>query len=426
MISSIINDEGAPIEVAPGLGDLRRSSVPWVLNLRRSVRMVDRQVSFAMLFAEQPLVAGVAGWFMRQQRRVPLKTYRRTGDDSRERLRPADSKVAAAIESPWERGSALDLTANLLGPFLVHGSSLTEIDSGARETLRFVPADWRFARPIMPWRDTIAGWDLDCDSSETERTRGADVVLHVKDWSPLGPMGLSPLQQLGVTLAIEDAAQRHQREGLRNGVRTATAVTMEESFLGLKPEEREELMSGLRADIEADMAGPPNSGRPWLVPPGLSIEKVGQTAQEAELIEQRVVGRTEALAVYGLPPAAAAVIERGSELPEQRQMAYVDGLGPPLILVEACINAQLVRGLLNDTETFVEYDFSGILRGDRLKEVEALRYAIGSALTTPNEGRSVLNLPQSDQPGMDSFYLPRNNLWPTDVPYEATGMTSDE
>jgi signal peptide peptidase SppA len=34
----------------------------------------------------------------------------------------------------------------------------------------------------------------------------------------------------------------------------------------------------------------------------------------------------------------------------------------------------------------------------------------------------VLNMPQSDQDGMDDFYLPRNNLWPLSVPYPAKGM----
>jgi hypothetical protein len=84
-----------------------------------------------------------------------------------------------------------------------------------------------------------------------------------------------------------------------------------------------------------------------------------------------------------------------------------------------------VRGVLREPDMYVEFDFAGILRGDRLKEIEALREAIASALLTPNEGRGVLNQPKSDQDGMDDFYLPRNNLWPLKVPYPATGMGSN-
>jgi hypothetical protein len=151
---------------------------------------------------------------------------------------------------------------------------------------------------------------------------------------------------------------------------------------------------------------------------------VGHTAVEVELIKQRQVGREEMTAIYGLQPGPLGWHsgENRGDLAEQRQMAYTDGLAPPLLLIEAALNAQLVRGLLREPDLYVEFDFAGILRGDRLKEIEALREAIATALLTPNEGRRVINMPQSDQPGMDDHYLPRNNLWPLSVPYPAKGM----
>jgi hypothetical protein len=393
-IGTIINEEGAPVEVAPERGNLRHSSVPgYISSIRRGLSLVDRHLSFAQLYASQPLVGVVAGWFMRQHRRVPLKVYRREPDEGHQELRPGEHPLATAIHSPWERGSQIDFVASLLGSFLVHGNGINEIDSGARETLRFIQADWRFAAPIMPWRDTIAGWDLDVDNPELKRMRGADAVLHVRDWSPLGPFGVSPLQQLGVTISIEDAAQRHQRAMLANGVRTAAAVqATDDKFFGLQPEERKELMDGLREDVEDTQSGPENAGRPWVLPPGLEIKTVGQTAQEAALIEQRVVTRTEALGIYGLLPATAGVIERG------------------------------VTALLREDDVFVAFDFSELLRGDRLKEIDAIRGAIATAVKTPNEGRTDLGLPRSNQKGMDDHYLPRNNLWPLSVPYPDKGM----
>lgn len=425
MISNVINEEGQPVEISPGRGDLRRSSMSTV-NMQRGLPLVDRHVSYARLFATQPMIASCVGWFLRQSRRVPLKVYRRDGEDGRTRLRAGEHKLATAIEEPWEGASALSLMSRLLGPFLVHGNSLMEVDEGARGVLRFTPADWRYALPIMPWRDSIVGWELDTDDPTVKRTRGTEKVLHVAEWSPLGPFGISPLEQLGVTIAIEDAAQRHQRSMLANGVRTAAVVeATDDRFFGLQPEERQELMTGLREDVEDTQTGPENSGRPWVLPPGLKITTTGQSAVEADLIAQRVVNRVEALGVYGLPPYTMGVVERGSELPEQRQMAYTDGLAPPIILIEACINAQLVHALLGEPDIFVEADFSGVLRGDPLKEVEAIRNAVGTAVRTPNEGRAVLNLPKSNQPGMDDFYLPRNNLWPLSVPYPDNGMGAE-
>jgi HK97 family phage portal protein len=426
VISSVVNDEGVPVEIAPGRGDLRFGSMPYTLNLRRTLRLVDRTLSFARIYAEQPLVAATVGWLLRQSRRVPLKVYKRTGDDGRTRLRPEDHPLARALDTPWERANQINFVEAQLGPFLVHGNGVTEIEEGAKGALRFLPVDWRFTLPLMPWRDVIGGWRVDRDNPEVTRDLPVDQVLHVASWSPLGPLGVSPLEQLGVTIGIDDAAMRHQRSTLANGARVGAAIEASESFLGLKPDERKEMMDNLRSDITDLYAGPENSARPALLPPGLVWKAAGQTAMEAQLIEQRHITREEALAVFNLTKSAYGIVERGAELPEQRQMVYTDGLAPPLIFIEQAINAQIVTHLLREgDEVFCEFDFAGILRGDRLKEVQAIRDAVATALMTPNEGRDVANLPRSDQDGMDDFYLPRNNLWPLAQPYPEKGQGGD-
>jgi phage portal protein BeeE len=119
-----------------------------------------------------------------------------------------------------------------------------------------------------------------------------------------------------------------------------------------------------------------------------------------------------------------------SNIEIQREMAYTDTLAPPLVLIEQAINAQLIRALLREDDVFVEFDFAGVLRGDRLKEVQAIREAISTGLMTPNEGRSVLNMPRSSEDGMDAFYMPTNNMTPVGAPDDtspaATGGTADE
>src|SRR4051794_9378347 len=126
-----------PVEIAQGRGDLRYSSVPaglWPLNgtgvvNARSVALAGgRQISFAEIFAVQPMVAAAVIRMLTWRVRVPLKAYRRRGDDSRIRLRPAAHPLAATLLEPWERGSQAALTMSLLGPLLVHGNALDEID----------------------------------------------------------------------------------------------------------------------------------------------------------------------------------------------------------------------------------------------------------------------------------------------------------
>jgi HK97 family phage portal protein len=432
----VAQESPVPLEIAPNRGDLNRTSTTFDPSLwpampstgsAQSLLLIDgRQVSYAALFAQQPWVAAAVMRMLTWAVRVPLKAYRRTSDDSRERLRPGDHSLARALVSPWERGSQAQLTMSLLGPLLVHGNALTEVEQGRSGALRFSPQDWRYSQPIKAFRDSISGWTLRGDIGEVDRTVSIDQMLHTAWWSPLGPLGISPLQQLGVTLAIEDAAQRYQKATFRNGARPPSAVTASEAFLGLDKDVREALLTQLRADVNALYSGPENAGRPALLPPGLDWKPVGHTAVEAELVDQRRIAREEVAAVYQIPPPSLGQLDRAtySNIVELRQVAYTDGLGPPLVLIEQAINAQLIDALLQEDDVYVEYDFAGVLRGDRLKEIRALREAISSALMTPNEGRAVLNQPRSEQGGMDDFYLPQNNLQPVSGPAPARERTS--
>ena len=314
--------------------------------------------------------------------------------------------------------SQAQLIMALLGPVLVHGNSVTEAESGANDSILLTPKDWRYCRPLMPFRDTVDGFQFDVDTDQYRRDVSVDDVLHIAYWSPTGPIGVSPLQQLGVTLQIEDAAQRAQRAIFANGMRQSSMLVASEQFMGLAPADREVVMQQLRDSITELFAGPDNSGRPLLLPPGLDYKPAGQSMAEADLIEQRKITREEVAAVYLIPPPLIGILDKAtySNITTQRDMTYTDCLGPPLVLIEQCLNAQIVRNLLGETDVFAEFDFAAVLRGDPLEEIAALRDAIGTALLTPNEGRGILNRQKSDDPGMDRFYLPFNNLQPVGSP----------
>lgn len=418
---------GPPIEIAPGRGDLRYSSYPvggafdsFGVNLIGK----NRTISYGRLFATQPWIAAAVIRLLSWSIRVPLKTYRRTGEDSRVRLMPGDHPLATALASPWERGSQADLIQSVLGPYLVHGNGTTQVEEGAANAIQFKPWAWQQATPIWNSDNEIIGWTVNTGSENIPV--GVDVMLHLSTWSPFGPVGISPLYQLGVTLRIEDAAQRFQEAMMRNSARPPSAITASEQFLGLEKDEREALLKQLRADVDTLYAGPENSGRPALLPPGLTWDKIGHTAVEAELIDQRKVAREEVAAVFQIPPPLMGILDKAtySNISVQREMGYTDSLGPPLIVIEQSINAQIVSGLLRETDIFVEFDFAGVLRGDRLKEIQALREAISTGLLMPNEGRSILNYPQVDDELASTLWMPRNNLRPiNEPPYLPRGGT---
>lgn len=418
--------EGQAIEIAPGRGDLRFSSIPWS-DWDGGGLLGTRPVSYARIFATQPWVAIAVMRLLTWSVRVPLKVYRRTDDEGgRVRLRPSDHPFAAAVVSPWERGSMAGLVTGMLGPLLVHGNGLMDVEEGAGGRIRFEPLDWRRVRPIRldPHDPTgeILGWDVYSADGRTSDARSADTVQHLRWWSPLGQLGVSPLRQLRSTISAESAAVEWTLNNLANAARPSGVVKTDDKFLGLEPVERQLLLDQLRRDMRAAYGGPRNAGNLPILPPGLSWSTASHTtAVEAELIDQRKVNRNEVAAVYMIPPPMIGILDDAtySNITTQREMAYTDSLAPPLILAEQTLNAHVAQGVLREDDLFVEFDLSGILRGDPLKEIQAIREAVATAVLTPNEGRDVLNRPRSEAENASRLWMPVNNLRPIDEPLPA-------
>jgi HK97 family phage portal protein len=407
-----------PISIGPGRGNLQYSSMH-VPVVPTAMALINKTVSFARLFQTQPWVAAACMWMLTRAIRVPLRVYRKTSKaNAAELLMPDQHPVAHMVANPWPGGNSAQFVMNMLGPMLVHGNAVLDVDDShvSDGALGLTPKDWRYCQPIMPTRLELDGFRFDWDLPLRQYDRPINNVLHVSYWSPTGPIGTSPLMQLNITLSIEDAAQRYQIGVFRNGARPPSAIIAAEAFIGIDPEIRNTIMAQLRQDLTDLYGGPENAGKPALLPPGLDWKEVGQSVIEAALVEQRKLTRDEVCAVYMIPPPLLGILDRAtySNIAIQRDMTYTDCLGPPLVLLEQAINAQIVRDLLQDDQVFVEFDFGAVLRGDRLQEIEMLRNAVQSALLTPNEGRAVLSRPAADLEGMDTFWMPTNNVTPVD------------
>src|SRR5207237_1164089 len=72
------------------------------------------------------------------------------------------------------------------------------------------------------------------------------------------------------------------------------------------------LLAQLREDITDLYAGPENSGRPAILPPGLEWNAIGHTAAEAELSKQRYVTREEIQTVFDLPGPLLGDLRHGT------------------------------------------------------------------------------------------------------------------
>lgn len=375
-----------------------------------------RTVSYACLYADQLWVGTCVDRMLTWSVLVPLKTYRRVGPDGeRQRVRPGEHPLADAIASPWPGAGPVQLVQHLLGPKLVHGNGLTRVESGPGDTLRFAIKDWRSLRPVREnptarWPGPIVGW-LERDAFGEEHGIPLDETMHISHWSPLGPLGVSPLRMLGVTLQLEDAAQRWARSTLARSFRPSGVVEIDEAYLKLDETDQQTLYDATAKRLRSLYGGADQAGTPPIFPPGVSWKDAApSTAVEVRLLEQRRVNREEAAAVYQIPAPMVGILDKAtySNISTLRQVAYTDGLAPPLVTIESVINARVCRELLGEPDLFVEFDFSGVLRGDKLREIQAIREAIAAAVLTPNEGRDVQGRKRSTDPAADMLYGNQN------------------
>ncbi len=408
---------------------LKRNSVPLSSYAVGSVPLVGdgRLVSYSSLYHNQFAVAACVNKLARQVSRLPLKPYKKTSE-GRQRL-PGTSMLQRLLSRPYPRAGSLHFKWAIMANALVQGNALAykrryEVGGPVVET---IPLAYSKLRPELDSFGNVEVWE--CTQEGLPRWLDPGDILHFSFGGLDTAIGVSPLQQLGVTLSIEDAAQRHQQAQLRNGARPPSAVQASNEFLGLDPAERQVLLAQLRADLTALYAGPENQGRPALLPPGLTWEKVGHTAVEAELINQRKLTREEVCAVYDVPPPLIGILEFATlaNVAEAHRMLYTTILAPWLIMIEETLQAQLIdeeptlRG-----DIYVEFDLSEVLKGDLLQRAQALALQISHGVLTIDEARTIENRPTFELPETERPLYPANNLVPVGTPREPAPPPGDD
>lgn len=363
-----------------------------------------RSVSYGELYRTQPYVAAAVNVLTQQISRLPLKVYERDSQGNRKRVQ--EHRLVELLQRPAPRCGATQLKQWIAQSTLLHGNSLLlkGRDETAGPPRRLWPLEWRSVAAktaggtVEFYETTQFGDKLFLDPEN---------VLHLRWEPPDGSFGVSPLQQLGVTVRIERAAQQYQENYLGQGAAPPSALYLPHDIVTddvqrTKIEER----------MRARHGGPQGAGRVAILPNDTKWEAVGHTAHEAELISQRKLTREEVGSVYQVPQPLLGILENATlaNVAELHRMLYTTVLGPWLTLIEESFKAQVIDPEPAFQGLFVEFDLAEVLKGDKTKETDALKTAVQSGLLTLNEARQVMNLPPHDADWADEPLIPANNL----------------
>lgn len=382
------------------------------------------QAPFDVLYRSQPVVAAVINKLARQIATTPLHVYREDTDGDHIIIRPSTpndpgASLANLLERPSPRFGGLHLKQWIALPSMIYGNGLLakyRADGRGNPPTELIPMDWRYVQayafvggPVEVWQTTQLGSPMYVDVLQT---------VHFAWGNPSGPIGVSPLQQLAVTVALEDAAQRWQTSSFKNASRPSSAITLPQ---GANPSEDQ--MKLMRETITGMHGGVDNAFKVALLAPGASWVPMGFNMQESELMASRKFNRDEVCMVYDVKPSHIGDMSTpgagyGSVVEVNRDL-YRTTLRPWFRMIEETIKSQLIDDEPAWEGLHVEFDMSEMLLGEPEALAAELVAEVDHGLRTHNEGRKKLRLPRVETPEADQLWIQANNMRPIGTPEDA-------
>lgn len=349
--------------------------------------------TYEAMFKSQPMVYAVINKIVRAVARNPLKAY--DGLEAEERQRLRGHPLDRLIRQPFPRGSENQLKTAVSRSLEIYGKALllkSRPTAGAAPT-ELWPIPWRHVGVIEDERGPI-GFSIKIGVAEYQL--GPEDVVYFD-------AGISPLEPLRRTLALEDAAITFQGQSLANGMTQRGAFVSEGRL-------NDNSIPRLRAELERLYSGVDNAGRVALLEGGLKFQNIGQSAVDADLINQRKLSREEVCAVYDVAPQLLG-LERATyaSAQEYRKMLY-DSIATRLVMIEETFQSQLIDVEPEWDGCFVEFDTGSLLRPDPEARARMHMLTQQSSVTTINERRKFENLPPIEDPIADTVFLPANMI----------------
>lgn len=229
--------------------------------------------------------------------------------------------------------------------------------------------------------DPIALWNLDPRKTEPVRL-GVNGDLCYKTWDGMGPgqtrivaakdmlhvvlfswdgiQGVSPIAMLRQTLGLAISQSKFQARVLKNNAIPALAITVDKL---VKPEDKMKM----RDDWESLQRGS-NQARVAILDGGQSVEKLGLSSEDTELLASRSFSRSEIAAAFRVPASMVGDLTRLSNSNhEQQSLSFVqDSLTPILKRIEIEFRRKLLPAAANGkpNTSFIMFDLRERLRGD--------------------------------------------------------------
>ena len=366
--------------------------------------------SYEAIYRSQPVLAGVVDKLARRIATLPLNAYQKKRNGQRDIVE--GDALDTLLRAPMPRQSTVHLLTYIFTSLLIHGNAVVAkmrthgVDELPPDMLW--PLNW--AQISAYGEGTVEWWSTTQFENGQERYIEAKDTVHFAWPAPSGSeIGISPLEKLGVTIRLEDAAQRHQTSMFKNGVRPSAAVSIDD------PNPKREKLDLAKAIVREAHGGMDKSGSWVFTGANTKITPLSFNAVEVELIQQRKLDREEIGIVYDMPGPLMGDFEHATfaNVTEMLRSLYRDVIPPWSELFVQTVQVQLLNPEQAWLDRLVRFSFEDKLRGAPEEQATVDRSDVEAGIRTRDEAREGRGL--KPRGGMaDELTLAANNQAPVD------------
>lgn len=314
---------------------------------------------------------------------LPLKTYERGEDGSKVRSE-------SVFDDPWPGVDGMTpfawVETVLIHQILHRATILWHEDIASDGTVRAY-------RPMDPTLFTIKRVNgkrrfefIDAATRE-KREVGSEQITYIAGPSLDGDAGIPLLGPAKAVFSAAISGDKTAQTVLRRGIRLAGLVTPGDEHEDFDSTEGAAILEQLRNQV----VGRENAGDIALINRRLKLQNWQPNNIEAQWAETKQLNLGDHERLFGMPPHLLADTERqtswGTGVSEQNLGLARYTLKGYTSRLEQALSRKLPRG------QFVEFDYKGLLQGTPAQEIELLIKQVEAGILTPDEARSVLNLP---------------------------------
>lgn len=335
---------------------------------------------------------------------LPLKTFARRDEQVE---RDSDSPLAALIRRPNQTkttGTTSQLIARMTYDIYTYANAIV-VKVQARPDQP--PTE---LRPVSP-----RGWVVDDNgdyvwksprSNREERFKAWQIIHIIEPGPQHNGFGISRLEAARLTLAIEYAAQRLGAATFNNGARPGGIINVK----NLPTEQKAKLaaVERFKSEVQTRFGNPTKAGLPAVLEGDTTWMPMSHNLDDSAVVAHRQLTRMEVASLFDIPQPAIGILDEANfaSIDALHLMLYQDTLQWPINLIEDGLAQQLVEGVTDYANQFLEFDLNAVLRGDIGKRATAYNQFLNAGVYTPNELRRLENLPPVDDFEADRIHVP--------------------